>query len=242
MLSKHQDAYGRLVWDYFHGLHPVELVERDDGWIAPSGGPATYFAPFAKWPRHQRQAMAHIKGRVLDIGCGAGRGALYLQARGHSVLAIDNSPLAIRTARLRGVSHARVLPITGLSPGLGLFGTLLLLGNNFGLLANPERARWLLRRFRALTVSEGRIVAEILDPYDTTAAEHLRYHRWNRRRGRMAGQTRIRVRYQDLVTPWFDYLFVSRPELRALLRGTGWRVEQFIESDGPTYVAVLAKR
>lgn len=241
MLSPDQDAYGRLVYDYFRRLRPIELVERDDGWIAPSGGPANYFAPFHKWPPHQRRAMGFVRGRVLDIGTGAGRAALHLQARGHRVLAVDNSPLAVRTARLQGVKQVRVLSITALSTGLGTFDTLLLLGNNFGLLANPRRARWLLRRFRALTSPTGRIVAEILDPYDTTAPEHHRYHRWNRRRGRMAGQTRIRVRYRDLVTPWFDYLFVSPRELRFILRGTGWRIDRLIRSSGPTYIAILIK-
>lgn len=242
MLSTRHDAYGHLVYDYLRGLPAVELVERDDGWIAPSGGPATYFAPFARWPQHQRRAMALVQGRVLDIGCGAGRAAVYLQERGHPVLAVDNSPLAVRTARLRGVRQARVRRITEMTSRLGVFDTILLLGSNFGLLANPGRARWLLGRFRAMTANKGRIIAEILDPDDTTAPEHRRYHRQNRRRGRLAGQVRIRVRYKDWATPWFDYLFVSKPELRSILKGTGWGVERIIRSTGPTYMAILARR
>jgi|GEM_PF-5357719 len=42
-------------------------------------------------------------------------------------------------------------------------------------------------------------------------------------------------------TPWFDYLFVSRDELRAIVHGIGWRVARLIDSDGPVYVAVLEK-
>jgi SAM-dependent methyltransferase len=241
MLTRQQDAFGQLVFDYYHGIPAVELVERGDGWIAPSGGPAKYFEPYSRWPVHQRRAMGFVRGRALDIGCGPGRVALHLQARKHSVLGIDNSPLAIRTARLRGVRHARVLSATQLSARLGVFDTLLMLGNNFGLLANPTRARWLLQRFCSLTAADGRIVAEILNPYETSAPEHLRYHNWNRRRGRMAGQTRLRVRYKDVATPWFDYLFVSPRELRALLSGTSWRVERLVQSAGPTYIAVLGK-
>ena len=240
MLTR-QDAYGRLIYDYYRGEAATEIVEREDGFISESGGPDAYFAPFRRWPTHHRLAMRWVRGRVLDIGCGAGRASLYLQERGQDVVAIDRSPLAIRTVRLRGVRQARVLSVTAVSPRLGSFDTLLLLGNNFGLLANPRRARWLLARFASLTPAAGRIVAEVLDPYDTKRPEHRRYHRWNVARGRMAGQTRIRVRYRDLATPWFDYLFVSRPELRALLRGTRWRIEHLIDSDGPTYIAVLTK-
>jgi SAM-dependent methyltransferase len=241
-LNKKQDAYGWLVHDYFKGDRVTEIVERDDGFIAPSGGPVTYFAPYGKWPRFQQRAMALVRGRVLDIGCGAGRVALYLQHSGHAVLAVDNSPLAVRTARLRGVRDAQVLSVTQLNRRLGIFDTIVLFGNNFGLMANPQRARWLLRRFAGMTSEHAVIVAEILDPYDTKVPEHRRYHRRNRARGRMAGQSRIRVRYKDTVTPWFDYLFVSRLELRRLLRGSPWKVMHILDSPGPTYIAVLTKR
>lgn len=241
MLTRAQDAYGRLIYDFHRGLDTTEIVERDDGWIAESGGARDYFAPYPRWPKHQRQAMRWVGGRVLDIGAGAGRVSLYLHTRGRDVLAVDLSPLAIRTVRLRGVSQARVLSITQITRRLGTFDTLVMLGNNFGLFGSPKRARWLLSRFDRMTPSSGRIVAEVLDPYDTKRPEHFRYHRRNRARGRMAGQARIRVRYLDLATPWFDYLFVSRNELRTILRGTRWRIESIIDSSGPTYIAVLCK-
>jgi hypothetical protein len=57
----------------------------------------------------------------------------------------------------------------------------------------------------------------------------------------MSGQVRIRIRYRDLATPWFDYLFLSRPELAELVEGTGWSLARTIEDDGPLYVAVLEK-
>jgi hypothetical protein len=47
----------------------------------------------------------------------------------------------------------------------------------------------------------------------------LRYHVRNEALGRIRGHTRIRVRYQDLATPYFDYLLASADELHALLSG-----------------------
>jgi hypothetical protein len=56
----------------------------------------------------------------------------------------------------------------------------------------------------------------------------------------MPGQIRIRVRYRDASTPWFDYLMVSPAELERLLDGTGWRLARTLASDD-TYVAIVEK-
>jgi hypothetical protein len=58
----------------------------------------------------------------------------------------------------------------------------------------------------------------------------------------MSGQIRIRVRYLDLATPWFDYLFLSRDELRELIAGTGWSLVRTLEDDPPLYLAVIEKQ
>ncbi|MGD0058561.1 MAG: class I SAM-dependent methyltransferase [Verrucomicrobiia bacterium] len=241
MLTKQQDAYGRIVWNYLHGKSTREIIERDDGWFDTSGGAPFYFAEFKDWPRHQQAAMKYVGGRVLDVGCGAGRCSLYLQRRGQPVVGIDASPLAIQTSRKRGVKDARVLPFMQIHRGLGRFDTILMMGNNFGLFGGRRRARWLLRRLHRLTTPDARIVAESNAVYQTKNPDHLRYHRFNRRRGRMSGQLRIRIRYQRYCTPWFDYLMVSPVEMKAILAGTGWRVQRFLKSSGPTYVAVIEK-
>ena len=44
-----------------------------------------------------------------------------------------------------------------------------------------------------------------------------------------------------MATPYFDYLFATVDELRALLNGTGWMLEEY-EQDGPNYGVVLRKR
>ena len=87
-----------------------------------------------------------------------------------------------------------------------------------------------------------KIIAETLDPYQTEEPCHLAYQQFNRDRGRMSGQLRLRIRYRQYTTPWFDYLFVSKAEMEGILAGTVWQVERYIDSTNtPTYVAILAK-
>ena len=241
-MKPEEDAYGRLILGYLERGEGIEIVEREGGFIdAGRYGPAAYFAPFRRWPKAERQAIRHVRGRVLDVGCGAGRVALELQRRGHDVIGIDLSPLAVEVSRRRGVRDVRELPVTRVSRELGLFDTIVMFGNNFGLMGSRQRAPWLLRRFRSLTNDGARILAESVNPYTTDNPEHLAYHERNRRRGRMAGQLRIRVRHCSYATPWFDYLLVSPEEMAELAAGTGWELRRVIDEGEHVYVGVLER-
>ena len=236
-----QDALGHGMLDFLHGQVAGEIIERDDGLIDTPGGPAAYFAEYREWPSIEKKAMRYVKGRVLDIGCGAGRHLLHLQDKGLDSVGIDVSPLAVEVCKRRGVRDARLMSIGQVSGPLGAFDTIVMMGHNFGLFGGFEKARRLLRRFHRLTTGRGRIVATTLDPYETDDPHHLEYHERNRSLGRMGGQVRLRVRYKRYRGAWFDYLFVSRSEMEGILAGTGWAVRRFIDSGGANYAAVIEK-
>jgi SAM-dependent methyltransferase len=240
MLKDSQDAFGYMVYDCLTGKDAHEIIERDDGLVEVTR--SSYFSEFKNWLSHQKRAMRYVRGRVLDIGSGAGRHSLYLQEKGHEVLGIDNSPLALEVCRLRGLKNTELLPITEINSRLGIFDTVLMMGNNFGLFGDFDKARRLLKRLNKITSERGRIIAETIDVYQTEVPEHLSYHERNRRGGRMAGQIRLRVRYRTYATPWFDYLMVSKEEMADILDSTYWKIARFIDSDGPMYVAILDKR
>jgi SAM-dependent methyltransferase len=212
----------------------TEIVERDDGFITSAG--LNYFAPVRRWPAVERRALRFVRGRVLDVGVGAGRVALELQARGREVVAIDVSPGAVEVAGNRGVSDVRLLAFEEVDASLGHFDTVVMYGNNFGLFGSRAKARRLLRRLRPFVE---RIVATSNDPYATEDPAHLAYHERNRSRGRMSGQLRLRVRYRDLVGPWFEYLIVSPDEMADIVESTGWQLRRLVRDEGSYFVAVL---
>ncbi len=240
-MKDHEDACGHAVLDYYLGKDAQIIIERDDGNLDVSSEPAIYFHDYDEWEEYEKSAMGAVTGRVLDVGCGAGRHSLYLQGIGHDVLSLDNSPLAIEVAKRRGVHESVLMPITQASSKLGLFDTIIMMGNNFGLAANRRRARWLFRRFNKMTSSTGIVIATSLNPHTTDDPVHLKYHENNRQRGRLVGQVRIRVRYRDYKGLWFDYLLVSREEMEVLIDGTGWFISEIIESQGPVYAAIMRK-
>ena len=152
--------------------------------------------------------------------------------------AIDNSPLAIQVCRKRGVKDARVIAIDDageFSPGT--FDAVIMYGNNFGLFGSRARAKQLLKTLHARTTPNAVIIVESNDPYKTSDPSHLAYQKRNRKRGRMSGQLKIRIRFRESIGDWFDYLLVSQKEMREILKGTGWTVTKFFGSGKSTYTA-----
>jgi SAM-dependent methyltransferase len=244
-VREREDAFGRMLLDHLEGRRSHEVVERSDGYIDVAGGPKAYFEPFRRWSPVERKAMRFVRGRVLDVGVGAGRVALHLQERGHEVVGIDNSPLTVEVARRRGVKDARLLPFRDVGPKLGVFDTVVMMCNNFGLFGSAAGARRLLRRLANITADDARIVAGSRDPYGTERPEHLAYHEQNRRQGRMGGQLRLRIRHGLYRTSYFDYLLVTPDEMSELAFSGGWEVDRLVEpheSDPSYYVGVLRKR
>jgi SAM-dependent methyltransferase len=242
-MRREDDVFGRALMDWTRGGTDPEIIERDDGFTDLSAGHDLYVAPFKDWPSSERRSIRYVRGRVIDVGCGAGRVSLYLQHRGFDVVGLDASPLAVRSSRLRGVKQAWCLSVDELSKRLELFDTIVLFGNNFGIFGTPDRVQNALGVWARRTKSGARILAESTNPYCGGApAIDRSYYQKNKREGRMPGQLRIRSHYRGHVSAWSNWLFVSREEMRLLLKGTGWHQAKILGGRPiDSYVAVLEK-
>lgn len=220
------------------GESVMEIYERDDGYISAQDA-ARYVRPPSEWPAFERRALDKVGGRILDIRCGAGRVALPLQDRGESVVGLDISPGAIEAARRRGVRHLVEGAMHEHAAQRPRYDTFLLLDGNLGLLENAENAPRFLETLSAISAPGARIIAMGSDPYGFKEPYRLSYIERNRNRGRMAGQLRCRIRFEDLATPWFDYLKCSLEELEELLVGTAWRLGAADMDEYPLYCVEL---
>src|SRR5437870_4473123 len=118
------DLYAQAMLDHWLGKKVVFEFERDDGYRSRSLV-AAYRTPPAKWSKIERAAMKEVRGRVLDVGCGPGRHAVYLQRKGHRVVGIDASPTQVALARIRGVEEVYQASVQRLPRGLGTFDTII---------------------------------------------------------------------------------------------------------------------
>ena len=232
------DALGTAFLDAVAGRPGPIVVERDDGFVSlDSIGYLGGLDARDEW------ALSQLKGRVVDVGAGAGRAALVLQERGQPVTALDTSPGAAKACRRRGVHDvylgtARQAAADGMA---GRFDSALLLGNNIGLLGSREAAGPFLADLGALLGPDGIIVGTSRDPYQTGERVHLGYHERNQERGRLPGHATIRIRYQDMASDWFDWLIPSPGELEDLARPVGWQITDLRRGPGSFYAVVLAR-
>jgi len=215
-------------------------IRRDDGYIEEDDL-VSYFRGYEDWPDYEKKALEYLRGKVLDVGCRAGRHSLYFQEKDFEVVAVDASPLAVELTRLRGVRDCRVMSALHLDLPPRSFDTVLLMGNNFGIAGDVEHTKRLLNSLSELATRNGRVITTCRNPLETSKPEHLAYHDLNRRRGRPAGQVTIRLEYKAEVSDWFDLLMVEPEVMAAISAEAYWDVEALFES-GEMYSSVLRKQ
>lgn len=229
MLKPHQDAYGQMMLDYLRDGSGYEIVEHDDGFFGIGAGPRLYFADYDAWRQTERDAMDFVRGRVLDVGCGAGRFMLWLHSRGYEVVGVDISPGAIAACHAQGLTEAHEMSVGKVSRRLGTFDTFLLLGGNMALLGSWDAARRNLARLRAVASPGARLLGANRD-VTTSADPHTRERVDRNRAGKgFSGEHRSRIRYRTFATPFFTSARMSVNELRELVADTGWSVADIVD-------------
>ena len=147
--------------------------------------------------------LDRVRAPVLDVGCGPGRHALALTLRGVAALGVDTAASAAAIAARRGVP-VLVRSVFEPIPGVGTWGTALLMDGSIGIGGDPEA---LLRRIRQLVRWDGRALAEVGPP--GTPTESL----WVR--GEVGGSP---------IGGWFPWAVVGADGLSEIAKASGFRV------------------
>ena len=222
VIDPSQDAFGAALLDYLEGKDVPELVlEVEGGQVGPAMHPEWFFRSFEQWEWWDRKVLPLVEqGPVLDLGAGAGRAGLYLQERGLRVTAVDASPGAAEVCRRRGVADVRLGDANEPPADLPWAGVLLLCGN-LGLGGSWEGNRRLLARLAEPAAPGAVLVGDSVTP---------------------TGPARVvlRIRYRDLVTPWWPQYNIPAAQMAALVDGTGWRMEMHL-ADGEDHAFLLRR-
>jgi len=227
-----EDAFGTALKEYYSGNGPeTYTTEREDG-RSSEAELAHYFEPYEQWAAPTKDALEFVRpgDTVLDIGCGSGRHALWLQEQGHSVVGIDKSEDAIDICRDRGLESCEVMDMTDLQFEDSRFDTVLVVGNIIGLGGELSDTRDLLEELDRITTANGRVIADTQNPFPE-GVDDDEYFRTNRIGDRNAAKVRFRVRYDDLIEDWLEIAMFRQDELKSLIAETSWELTDTVEVD-----------
>lgn len=228
------DAFGEMLKAASAGRPVFAAMERDDDLLTPHD-PAMYFTGPSDWGALEVEACGRVSGRVLDVGCGAGRHALFLQDQGCPVTGVDVSAGACEVSRSRGVRDVRQIGLDGLGSLGERFDTFLMLGANLGLIGpDPLPA---LTTLASVAAPGARILGGLGFSRSDDPVQQAYYAR-NEAAGRLPGALRIRTRFANLADPWVSLLLCTPDELRSLVAGSPWRLTA-VDGDDQGYLAEL---
>lgn len=161
ILKKYQDPVGYAAWDYLNGLIGESILVRTDIAEDEHLSPAYFFREFEQMPIQEQEALKRVKGKVLDVGAGAGAHTLWLQEQGFRVDAIEISPLLCETMRSRGVKNVLLKDVYSLKNKK--YDTILLLMNGAGVAQTLKGLENLLLHLKSLLNTGGKILADSSD-------------------------------------------------------------------------------
>lgn len=155
-----KDIFGKALLDFYNGNTSDNIITStniSDEDILPID---YLFRPFSEMPKIEQQALKLAKGKVLDVGCGAGNHSLYLLKNKLNVKAIDISKGAIEVCEKRGVLNAELLSLLDEKE---TFDTIILLMNGTGIFQTLQDVPKYLKHLKSLLNENGQILIDSSD-------------------------------------------------------------------------------
>lgn len=231
------DIFGSAISAFYHHQDPTDILvhspDFDDDII-----PVHYlFRNYNEMPALEQSALDHCRGRVLDVGCGAGSHALYLQKeRKMDVTAIDISPGAIEIAGLRGLKNTRCIDFFELKNEK--FDTLLFLMNGTGIIGKLDKLDDFFTHCKQLLNKNGKILIDSSD---------LRYlldededgGLWIEMNSSYYGEMKYQISYKNEISPAFNWLYIDFNMLELAAAKNGFSCNLLKKGDHYDYLAEL---
>ena len=246
----------RALADFHAGVRTATLrVYSDEGELDPMPA-AVFFRGREGLRPADREALARVRGRVLDGGAGAGSLALLLQADGVEVTAVEVIPEAVEIMRARGVLDARAGRLEDL-PETGAFDTILLLMNGTALAGTLDGLAPLLQALARLLAPGGQVLVDSTDLGEGGAEGVMEVGEGReghaRREGEEGGggadadeaypgELHYQLEYRGTRGAPFPQLFVDPGTLVHAAGEEGWDVEVVWRGEEEEYLARLTRR
>ncbi len=240
-----KDILGTALLDYYHGNYTQDIITETN--ISEEDVlPLPYlFRSYDEMPSIEKKALYLAKGRILDVGCGAGIHTLYLQNKGFTSKSIDVSKGAIEVCKLQGVKDASVLDLLDMKidpstpDSQQKFDTILMLMNGTGIFGKLQNVSKYLQHLKGLLSEKGQILIDTSDlkyMYDEGEVKgsiivpaEMDYY----------GELQFTMHYKGKNTEPFDWLYLDKHTFEALCEENGFTFEIVERGENFDYLARL---
>lgn len=202
------DIMGMAMLDYHYGRQQEDIISYSS--IAGEDKlPLKHlFRSFDEMPKLEQLALKRTKGKTLDVGCGSGIHALYLQQQNIAVEAIDISKGAVEVCKLRGLKNARCISLYKLKDKK--YDTILLLMNGIGLCGKLSKLPALLEHLKSLLNENGVILTDSSDL--SYMLEDRSYYL--EKSEAYYGEVTFQLFYKELESKPFDWVYIDFETLK----------------------------
>ncbi len=157
-----KDLFGKAILDFQTNNAPENLITETSISVTDEMSVAYLFRKYKEMPIIERKALQLARGKVLDIGCGAGCHSLYLQnEKNLDVYAIDISQNAVEACRLQNLKKVEVQNLLDIENET--FDTILLLMNGTGIFEKLKNINQYLQKLKSLLKPDGQILIDSSD-------------------------------------------------------------------------------
>lgn len=235
------DPLGRAMLDYARGDYETGACEYVDGERrARAHVRENYFdgPDLAGDGQPRLRTLADAGGPVLDVGCGAGQDALWLQER-VDTWAVDASPGAVRAAREMGVEQVTEMDLFDLAVPSNAVRSVHCVGTQAMLARSTVALAGVLSEFARITDDDGVAFVDAQDP-DHEDADSLFGYRDDPRRG--FGHRAFHFEYGAETGRTLGFTLYSPDRFRDAVAATEWHVADVTRwRESPHYVVELQK-
>ena len=231
-----KDLFGKAMLDYQTHNSPENIVTETNISEPDEMSISYLFRSYNDMPVLEQKALSLAYGKVLDVGCGAGSHALYLQNHKNlEVMAIDISAQAIETCKLRGLKNVQIQNILHLENSK--FDTILLLMNGTGIFQSLDQISHYLNKLKSLLNPKGQILidsSDIIYMYD----DHDDGSKWIPMND-YYGELVFTISYKNQKEIPFKWLYLDYNTFQNAAHDKGFKIDLVQEGTHYDYLARL---
>jgi precorrin-6B methylase 2 len=226
-----KDIHGQAILDYYKGDLEASLLIHNNYDEPEEMRVEVFFREEMDFSVLENLALIECKGKVLDLGAGAGAHSMVLQNRGFDVTALENSAGCIQVLQESGVKNCIKADF---KTHQAKYDTVLTMMNGMGLAGTLDKVPNFLKKCMSLLNEDGQLLIDSSDIsylYEEGITKSTNYF----------GEVRYQYEYKGSKGDWFDWIYVDQEKLTEIVKDLGLSLELLHSDKTDQYLCCITK-